>query len=242
MPILAEDLQQLLAVQSVDSRIDHARKEQANLDDGSALAAAYNIGKTAFDRLRTEAMHAQANQQDAELKLQSIETKAKAVDQKRYGGTALGARELQDLNSQAEMLWRQKDDAEEKTLVAMEAASEALAKAKAAETELLSLSERYKKVRAAYKERHAALAAEIAATEKERAEVIKPVTPTILARYDAIRARRGGVGIGVLSADNQCGACHTQVSSGIAGDARAAKSPQTCEHCGRLLVPTATLA
>lgn len=238
--MLAEDLQQLLVLQGVDSRLDRARSTQASLDTGSALAAAYNTGKAAFDKLREAAVHAQGEQRDAELRLQAIETKTTSETQKMYGNAALSARELGNLQKELEMLGHQKGDAEDKVLAAMESASAAMAHAQKAERELLAYADQYKKVRATYKERHAELATEIAEIEKERATAAAPVPPALLARYDSIRSKRAGVGAALLTDDNSCSGCHTQNSSGTAGEVRALRSVQTCENCGRILVPDAS--
>jgi predicted nucleic acid-binding Zn-ribbon protein len=240
MSTLLEDLQALLAVQAVDSKLDRARVALAALDTGAATAATYNAGKADFDTLKATALKAQAEQHDAEMRLQSIETKKVDVNKKLYGGTVTASRELENLQKEIEMLEHQKDAAEEKVLLAMEEANRALGTAQAAEAQLVALAEKYKSTRAAYKTQHAALSAEIAALEAERTTAARPVPAPLLTRYDAIRAKRGGIGAAPLQKDGTCGACHTKLNSHLIDDVRAGQSPQVCEYCGRILIPAPT--
>lgn len=238
-PLLG-DLHALLALQTVDTRIDRAKAAIAALDTGAAAAAQYKAQQAEAEALRAAAHKAQAEQKDAEMRLASIETKTAQVNKTMFGGTVTGARELENLQKETEMLGRQKDDAEMKVLEAMEAAGEAGAQADAAEKALAALAATYRTIRAAYKERHAQLTAEIASDEAERATAAKPIPPALLTRYDAIRAKKGGIGAAPLEADGAtCGACHTRLNSTLTADVRAAHTVQVCEHCGRILVPPA---
>lgn len=232
-----DDLQTLLLVQAVDTRLDRARAALAALDTGATVAAEYNAGKAEFNALRTVAVKAQADQRDAELALQSIETQTMTVNQMLYGKTPRPARELSDLQKKLEMLGRQKDEAEGKVLEAMETAANALAAGQSKETGLTALAEKHRALRAAYKERSAALTKEIAAIQTERDQTAKPLTTSVLARYEAIRAKKSGIGVSPLSPGPSCGACHTQLSSLLVDEVRAAQHLQQCEHCGRLLAP-----
>lgn len=237
MSDLLKDLQALLAVQAVDSLIDRAKAALAALDTGASTAAAYNAAKAEADTLRAQATKAQAGQHDTEMRLQSIEEKTKQVQKTLFSGAVTGPRELENLQREIEMLGRQKGDNEEKVLEAMESASAAVAAAEKAEAGATALADKYRKTRTAYKERHAALSAEVAAHEKERADAARPVPPALLTRYDAIRARKGGLGAAPMNLDGTCGACHTRMNTGLDDDVRAGKAYQVCEYCGRLLVP-----
>jgi len=239
---LFDDLKALMAVQAIDSKIDHAKAAIAALDTGAATVTQYNATKAQAETLRAAATHAQAEQKDAEHHLQSIEEKTAQVNKTLYGGTVSAARELEHLQQELEMLARQKGTAEDNTLVAMEAANEAVAAAEAAEKKMQILAARYRKTRVVYKEKHDEYSAEIAGYEAERAEAVKPVPPALLAKYDSIRAKKSGIGAAPLADDGTCGGCHTRISSGLADDARSGKTVQLCEHCARILVPMSALA
>jgi predicted nucleic acid-binding Zn-ribbon protein len=236
MPLF-DDLHALLAVQETDTKILRAQAAIAALDTGSALAAAYNTGKAEAERLSKEAVHAQAEQRDAELRLAGIETKEAHEKKRLFSGTVHSPRDLENLQKEVEMLHRQKGDGETLVLEAMEAAGERTKAAEQAEAELAALADRYRVVRAAYKERHAALTKELGAGSAERAERVRSVPAALLTRYDAIRAKRNGIGAAEMDANDGCGACHTRLSSTLVDAVLAARTVEVCEHCGRILVP-----
>jgi predicted nucleic acid-binding Zn-ribbon protein len=236
MTDLIRHLNNLLTVQEVDSRLDRLKADLAAIDNGSRVAAAYNSLKTEFDALKATALKAQANQQDAELRLKSIEEKSTQVTKTLYGGGVSASRELENLQRELDMLARQKADAEVKVLEAMDAAADALNTAHTTEARLLSLAEKYKRLRAAYKEKQAEVAKEMSAIEAERVEAVKPIPPALLSRYDTTRAKRGGIGVAPLN-DNICGGCQTKLNTNLVHDVREGKKEQLCEYCGRLLVP-----
>jgi predicted nucleic acid-binding Zn-ribbon protein len=239
MTTLREDLQQLLAVQEVDTRIDRVKAAMAALDTGATLADSYNTGKMSFDQLKSSAIHAQTEQKDAEMRLQTIESKMAQVNKDLYGGKITASRELKNLQSEFEMLERQKSDAEEKVLLAMEAATLSLTSAQSAENHLKQVAEKYKTVRNLYKQKQAELSTELVQYEKERVITAAPVSPSLLARYNTVRAKRKGLGAAPLSPDGSCGACHTQLNTSLINGVRDAVTVHTCEYCGRILVPLA---
>lgn len=240
MSNLYDDLRALLALQEVDTQIDRAKAAIAALDTGASVAAAYNTGKATVDKIKASALKATTSQHDLEMRLESIEAKSKQVNDRLYGGKVSASRELQDLQSELDMLKRQKGDAEEAVLTAMETASEATSKATQAEAALASLADRYRVVRAKYKDQHAVLTAELAGLETLRKNAAAPVPPALLTRYEATRGKKEGVGAALIIGDS-CGACHTKLSTGQIDDTRAAKAVQACEHCGRILIPDAVL-
>ncbi len=242
---LQQDLQALLVLQTVDSRIDRARTALAGLDTGAKIAGAYQTAKADADAKHANAHKAQTEQKDAELRLTSIEAKTKDVNKSLYGGKITATRELENLQKELDMLARQKAAQEDAVLEAMEAATVAAE----AEHESAQASEKlvtqYREIRAHYVSRHGELTAELATLETERQTTLAPVLPNVnlLTRYESIRKQKGGVAIAPLQDDGTCGACHTQLSGNLVDEIRAAKTVQSCEHCGRILtVPPPTPA
>lgn len=234
---LRDDLENLLALQLIDTRIDRLKASIAALDTGAQLAADYNLKKAEAVEKRAVANRAQAAQHDAELKLSSIESKASQVNRTLYGGTVTGSRELDNLQKELEMLARQKSTIEDEVLVAMEGASEAVAAAETAESELSELAQEYRKVRTAFQLRQEELSQQIERLMPDRAAALQTVGSTaLLDRYDQIRSKRAGIGVALLDLDGDCGACHTSVSSQQAEQVHGGAAIVTCENCGRLLV------
>jgi len=237
-PSLLADLTALLALQAIDTRIDRARAALAALDTGANAGAQFKTQQATAEAQRTTATKALAEQKDAEMRLASIETKAAQVTKTMFSGTVTGSRELENLQRELDMLKRQKDDAEGKVLEAMEVAGDATTAADGADKALAAAADQYRKVRAAFKERHTQLTEEIAAHEAERLPAAKAVSAALRSRYDAIRAKKNGIGVAALEDDDvTCGACHTRINTTLAADIKAAQTVQTCEYCGRILAP-----
>lgn len=237
MSTLIDDMKTLLALQAVDTQMDRAKAAIAALDTGAALAAAYNSGKVEFDRLRTDALKAEAAQKEEELHLQSIEGKAAQVEKTLYGGTVTGGRELENLQKELDMLGRQKATSEEKILIAMEAANNALGMAREKEAQLTAIAAKYKETRAKFKEQHQALSEEQKRHEDERAALLARLDGELLKKYESVRARRNGIGVALLLDSGACGACYTVISKELSVAIRLERTLEACEFCGRYLLP-----
>ncbi|WP_395139196.1 zinc ribbon domain-containing protein [Armatimonas sp.] len=239
---LRDDLLSLLALQVVDSQIDKARATLAATDNGSAALGLYNTRKKEAEVLRAVATKAQTNQKDAELKLETIETKRKHEEKRLYSGSVTGSRDLENLQKELDMLVRQKDSAEEVVLLAMDAAAEAVAIAENAEKEQLLQASRFKKTRASYEARHKELTVEFEGLKAPRDTAEREISDkSLLARYEALRGKKngGGVACSGIGEDDACGACHTRVNSQSASAARRGETLVSCEHCARILTPLA---
>ena len=235
---LRDDLLALLALQAIDTQQERAKAALAAADNGTATLAAYTAKKKEAEGLRTLATKAHGEQKDAELKLESVETKRKQVNNTLYGGTVQGSRELKNLQKELEMLERQKSTLEDTVLLAMDVAGEALARAEVQEKEQNQCATRFKKVRAAYEARHKELTAELASLHAPRTAAAKEVTrPDLLARYDLLRSKKQGIGCAPVGDDNTCSACHIRVNSQSADAARMGEEITLCEHCQRILTP-----
>lgn len=236
---LRENLLSLLALQGIDAQIERAKATLAATDNGAAALALYNTKKKEAEALRAAATKAQSEQKDAELKLETIENKRKHEEKRLYSGTITGSRELENLQKELEMLGRQKESAEERVLLAMDAAAEAIATAEVAEKDQLVQAARFKKIRASYEARHKELTAEVAGLLAPREVAAKEVLDTaLLTRYEAIRGKKQGIGCAAVGDDEACGACHTRVNSQAASAARKGETLVVCEHCGRILTPS----
>jgi len=80
--------------------------------------------------------------------------------------------------------------------------------------------------------------AQLEAEFKERAErrpvLAKEVPAALLARYEAVRQRLGGVGMAEVTKTGACGSCGTSLPTKVVEDAKEGKVV-TCEACHRIL-------
>lgn len=68
----------------------------------------------------------------------------------------------------------------------------------------------------------------------ERAELIKPVDPTLAATYERVFAKKGANSIVPLKG-NQCGSCHMKVIADTVNRTINEKEVSQCDNCGAFL-------
>ncbi len=237
MPSVRETLTALFAVQEVDTLIVRARRSQANLDNGTEASAAAEAANTASKQKR-DALHKLAGElKDSELKLETVETKRKSYQQKLYQGSVTNTREMANIEKEIEALGRQQSDLDGRILALMEEVEQAQAEAGVAEAQAHTAEGHRTEVLAAYRSRYDALALELSSLAQQREAAAAQVEDTVsLKRYDSIRAKSAGVGIAKIEGDT-CGGCRMKLSSTLIKTVKELAQIQTCENCGRLLLP-----
>jgi predicted nucleic acid-binding Zn-ribbon protein len=81
----------------------------------------------------------------------------------------------------------------------------------------------------------ATLRTELAGLDARRAEVEAKLAPAARARYEKLRAGRGGRAVAAVT-QGACGGCFRGLSPAALQEARRREKLLTCESCGRLLV------
>lgn len=237
MPSVSETLKALYALQQIDTAILRTKKSQAGIDNGTAASAAAEAASAASKQKQSE-LHALAGDlKDNELKLESVETKRKSYQGKLYQGTVTNARELANIEKEIEALGRQQSDLDGRILTLMEQVEQAQAEFSVAEAQAHTAEVHRTEVLAAYRSRYDALALELAARAQQREAAAAGVEDeAALKRYDGLRAKLAGVGIAKVEGDT-CGGCRMKLSSTQIKIVKEQVQMQTCENCGRLLLP-----
>ncbi len=237
MPSVRDTLTALYAVQEIDTLIVRARRSQAGLDNGTEASAAAEAANAASKQKR-DALHKLAGDlKDSELKLETVETKRKSYRQKLYQGTVTNARELANIEKEIDALGRQQSDLDGRILALMEEVEQAQAASSVAEAQAHTAEGHRTEVLAAYRSRHDALALELTSLGQQReAAAARAEDAAALKRYDAIRGKSAGVGIAKIEGDT-CGGCRMKLSSALIKTVKELAQIQTCENCGRLLLP-----
>lgn len=232
--IMSAQLVSLYCLQEIDLEIAKAQKKLASLDSGVSKKLEIESASAKEKEAERLVHEASSELQDKELSLKSIESKAKSFKDKLYAGTVINPKELSSMEKEIEMLGRQKDKLEERILELydiVEQRKSALAQAKdirtSKEQELQLILERLKQDQVSLME----ILKELSV---KREAALSEVDPMLLKRYDSAKARFGGV---VLSKviDDDCTACHTEVTGFTIRELKADKDILTCENCGRIL-------
>jgi len=229
----------LLKVQEHDTTVDqlnHRKRTlpaRAELDQLMARVAGVESKATEVEAQRAELGKAQQRLEDD---ISLITDKAKDHDKTLYGGTISNPRELQAMQDEIAALKRRIRQLEDQELELMEQIEPLDAELTRLAAERDAIDESGGSLRASIAEDEISIDAELAAVLAERDVVAADVEPELLAEYEAMRPKMGGIAIARL-VGGSCTGCHLSLPA--VEVARIKKlppeEPARCEECGRLL-------
>ena len=237
---VVDSLPKLLDVQAHDLAADQLRHRRATLPERLALAEQ----QAAMARLDTELAELQGRLVDLERSQKRIEdevatlaAKGESENKRLYSGTVSSPRELQAMQEEIDGLARRQRELEDDVLEIMEAAEplheevdrlERLREEHAAEAarlgELIAAAE-------------AEIEGELTGVLAERGQLASGIPDDLLATYERLRDRLGGIGVARLEG-TQCMGCHLSLPATEVDAIRHAGPEDVVFHeeCGRILV------
>jgi predicted nucleic acid-binding Zn-ribbon protein len=229
----------LLAVQEHDTTADQIEHRLRNLPARKELdAAVAEVAKLDARSVEIEASKHELvrSQQRLEDEIATLGDKAKQHDTTLYSGTIANPRELQSLQDEIAALKRRIGQLEDQELELMEQIEPLDADLARLGDERSALDDRATALRAAIAEEEVALEADLAGVQAERADVATQVEPELLAEYEVLRPKAGGIAIARL-VGGSCGGCHLSLSAMEIDRIKRLppEEPARCEECGRLL-------
>jgi len=228
------DIQRLWKLHKVDSGLLDIRNQAAALDPGRVIRAEIDRLKAQDGDIGFKYRAYHQEQVDLELAQKGAEDKIKKLEKELYGGTVVSTRESENFQKEIESVKKQKDARDERLFELYElippAKIAADAIAKQMEQKRIELGEANKRALTMKSE----LEREFARLTKLRPETAKIVNPTLLARYENIRQRHGGVGMAEVSKKGSCGGCGTSLPERTLQALREDKIV-ACEECHRIL-------
>jgi len=240
VPADASPLERLLAVQDEDTATDQLEHRRANLPERAAVAEhEATVAAVEADRAGQAERRAELDQGLRRLQgeVAALEARIDELTKTLHSGAVTVPRELQALQHEQESLRRRQDHLETEELEIMEELdplSEALA---GLEARLGELAEEGERLEAALLQAEAAIEEELTAVGGRRQDAAAGVAPDLLADYEQLRERLGGVAVARLTG-SVCGGCHLGLSAAEVD--RIKKQPPDalvhCDECGRLLV------
>lgn len=233
-------LEQLLAVQELDTTADQLRHRRATLPELAELDRRHRElsdldARSADLRARRAELGREQVRREGEVAV--LVERAARTDATLYSGTVSAMRELRALQDEIASLNRRRSGLEDEIIELMEQAEpldEELAKYDDTRS---AIDAGAAQLTAAVVEAEVAIDSELAVLAEKRAASVVEVPADLLAEYERLRARLGGTGIARL-VGSSCGGCHLGLSAVEIDSLRRGRSKELayCSECGRLLV------
>lgn len=232
------DGERLLALQEKDLAITRAEKMLDELPEKMAVLQLRKRLKD-IDGVREKAAaycrKAQAMVTRSNDEAASIQQKIDAEQEKVLSGQVTNPKELTNLTRELDALKRRKDAVEFEELKLIEKADAGEAQLAKVEAALAEGAAREAELIEEYKAKGGEMNRDIARMKAEREKLAAAVGGELLARYEALRASKHGIGAGSLKGEI-CTACRTQIPSGTVQQLRSGPSIAECPNCHRILI------
>lgn len=228
------NLRQLFDLQELDLQIGRYQTElasvEAHLADDSALVKArakVSEGEERVRQLRKE--HASQS-----LTVQELREKARALEQRLYGGSIRNPKELESLQAEMQFAKTRADEEEEKLLnlmIALDEAEDGLARSR---TDLEQTERTRTDTCATLAKEQATLTERLQALSANRHQLAAGIAPALLAQYEQVRKARQGQALAKVER-GMCMGCRLTLPASELQRVRTSQEPVTCSTCGRIL-------
>ena len=225
-------------MQRHDTALDQLRHRRRALAPRAELATvesdlvALDAELAGTRRRRDELTRSQKRLED---EVATIEDRRVALDRRLATGTV--PQELQSWSEERESLGRRQTNLEDELLEIMELLEPVDASVAALEARQGTLDDRVIALRTIVGAEEAAIDEEMAEVRRQRQAAASSVTPALLAEYERLRDKLGGVAVAPL-VNGSCSGCHLRLPATELD--RLKRQPADaiahCEQCGRLLV------
>lgn len=224
----------LYQLQQVESRLEVVQRDLASLDTGERLESEVNRLTKALEKDKETLRKLRQELLDQELELNDMEAKMRKMEDLLASGSIRSGREVEHVQKELDEFRRRKDILENRMIDLMLQIEETERKLKEREELLEQTKEQLAQIR-----QQAAMLKEILTKEQqllleEREKLRAMLPPELLARYERLKGRLGGVAVAKIEG-NLCGACRVTITAEIIRTLRDPEGLPTCENCGRFL-------
>ncbi|MDQ6783986.1 MAG: C4-type zinc ribbon domain-containing protein [Actinomycetota bacterium] len=233
-------LDALLALQDTDTDIERHRHRRRSLPEKEQAGEVdRRLAALESDAARTGAVLGEivARQQILEDDLATTERRIDEVNKRLYGGQVTASRDLQAMAADVKNLQARRSDLEDRVLEVLDEREPHDQRLGVLGTERTEAQASRQALGVTIVDAEAVIDAQIARLVERRATLSDAVPADLLATYERIRSRLGGVGVARL-VGSQCQGCFLTLPSGEVDRLRhlPPDSVATCEDCGRILV------
>lgn len=227
-------IQQLYDLQQVDLERDRLRRRLKEIVSQLGETEELRQARATVERLQSQLGQQRARRRDLELETQTLEAKIASVEERLYGGRVTNPKELTDLQKDAAALRKQRSALDEKSLQVMMTIEETEAALTAAQARLNVLQADWTSRQGELAQERAALEAQLADHDKQRAEHSRALPAELVARYEALRRAKNGMAVAVVE-DNCCSVCGVELADHALAQL-ALDELVYCTNCQRILV------
>jgi predicted nucleic acid-binding Zn-ribbon protein len=233
-------LEDLLAVQAIDTTLDQLRHrrvnlpERAELKDVEAKRKALEAEYAEAVAVRDEVASRQAN---FEKDIAASEARVIEIDKRMYSGEVTASRDLEAMTKEIASIRSRVSTLEDHALEAMDEREPLDATVSELEARDAGYVELAARLRAAIAAAESEIDAELAREEAARAAAATSVPADLLAEYERLRTRLGGIGAARLE-HGTCMGCRMKLPA-TELDRIKHQPPDAlvhCDQCGRILV------
>ncbi|HAL91616.1 MAG TPA: hypothetical protein DCM68_01150 [Verrucomicrobia bacterium] len=240
MKAAASAQRRLLDLQAEDTAIAQLTHRKTTLPEHEVIAKGKEERAQVAASLvatRTRLGDFTAEVEKAESDLVPVKERLARDIKRRDDGLVTDPRGFAALADEIEHLGKRISDLEDAQLEAMEQLEVATAAEAELANQVLELENSLRAVIAARDEQLAGLDAEIAGHQQARDAAVAELPADLVALYDRIRVRAGGLGAAELKA-RRCGGCQIEVTATALAEYAAAAEDEVlrCEECERILV------
>ena len=226
-------LQNLIALQALDTAADAARKRLAELPAADEEITRHLATATAaLDAIKARQQDNQQARRALEKDVAQVDTRLARFDD--HKAAVKTNHEYTALLHEISTAKAEKDAIEERILGLMEAADGLTAELKAAQQALADATADGAKARAAIAAERHTLEADLARLAHERGAEAKGVDRGSLAKYDQLLKQRRGLAVAQMIGE-VCGACHVRLRPHFAQQIRRNDAIVQCDNCQRIL-------
>lgn len=226
---------QLYKLQQIDTEVRSKKQRLGEViqlqRETEELLAARQRAKAADEELTSW----ETRQNDLNLELGSLNNEAQRTNNRLYSGNVKNPKELEDLQHKVQELGRRRDTLEDDILEAMIMIEDAQEEKKAADQSLAEIQANWEKSQGHLQKEQNELALRLHELLAARKKQIALIEGPLLAQYEQLRERKGGVAVAAL-VDNRCTGCHLTVSAQKVTRAERGEIV-ICGGCGRMMNP-----
>jgi predicted nucleic acid-binding Zn-ribbon protein len=227
-------VQRLYQLQSLDSELDKAKQQLAEIAASLGESQALKEAKKAVEKTGQSLHKVQAKMQDLELEVKSLTEKIAHQEKMLYGGKSLNPKEAANLQGEIASLKRWRSKREELLLEAMVEAEEAEERFNQTQAELSRVQAAWAADQENLTQTQSTLQAKVAELIERRPVIASGIEADDLSEYEDLRPTKAGLAVAAVK-NGVCQGCGMAASSNKIQQARSGVELIYCGGCGRIM-------